>query len=92
MSEVHKQIHINRSGLNAVILEEKYDFKTVQSENVLKDAKNYLRKNYKPSPDCMTKYLYKRIPFIKWIRSYDVRSLFLNDLIGGLTVGVINIP
>ena len=92
MTDTQKQIHINRSGLNAVILEEKYDFKTVQSENVLKGTKNYLKKNYKPSRDCMTRYLYKRIPFIKWIRTYDVRSLFLNDLIGGLTVGVINIP
>lgn len=32
------------------------------------------------------------IPFVSWIRKYRWKSWFLPDMIGGLTVGIMNIP
>ena len=37
-------------------------------------------------------YVMKRIPILKWLPNYNVKSYLLNDCIAGLTVGIMNIP
>ena len=82
----------HRNGINEHALLEKYEFEKFKSENVVKSAANYLKKNYKPSPDCMKRYLFKRIPFLKWCFNYNIKANLLKDIIGGITIGIVNLP
>ena len=76
-----------RPVLNEKILKEKYSFNKLKSNNALVSAKNYCFKYYKPSPNCLASYLLKRVPFFKWIFTYDVKTNLLKDIIAGLTIG-----
>lgn len=81
-----------RPSFNEKAFEEKYTFKPVKSTNVLSSTKNYFKKYYTPSKDCCTSFLLDRLPFIKWLMVYSVRDNLLKDIIGGLTIGVVQIP
>ena len=85
-------LFLNRKELNENTLVEKYSFKPVKSENIIESIGNYLLKYYKPSKGCMKLYLLDRIPFIKWISSYDFKNDLLRDFIAGVTIGIIQIP
>lgn len=61
-------------------------FNNLKSENVLKSTAHYIRKYYTPSVNCGLSYVYKRVPFIKWIQSYDLKKCLVKDLTAGLTV------
>lgn len=76
----------NIEVFNEKTLEEKFTYKKIKSDNVLKSSANYLKKYYKPSPNCMKNYFFKRFPFFEWITKYDVKQNFVKDLIAGLTV------
>ena len=67
-------------------MEDHYNFDNLKTENVLRSTAHYIRKYYTPSPRCGLAYLYKRIPFIKWIQEYNVKEDFVKDLVAGLTV------
>jgi hypothetical protein len=67
-------------------MEDHYNFDNLKTENVLRSTAHYIRKYYTPSPRCGLSYLYKRIPFIKWIQEYNVKEDFVKDLVAGLTV------
>ena len=82
----------HRNSINEHALLEKYEFEKFKSENVVKSAANYLKKNYKPSPDCMKRYLFKRIPFLRWCLNYNIKENLLKDIIGGITIGIVNLP
>ena len=69
--------------------EESYFSQNLKSENVLKSTAHYVRKYYTPSFGCATTFFYKRLPFCKWIQSYDIKKWLLKDLIAGLTVFVL---
>jgi hypothetical protein len=66
-----------------------YYSQNLKSENVLKSTAHYIRKYYTPSFGCATMFFYKRLPFFKWIQSYDIRKWLIKDLIAGLTVFVL---
>jgi hypothetical protein len=68
-------------------LREKYSFSKIPANDALKGSINYVTKRYKPSPICMLNFLYDRIPFIKWIQTYDMKTNLLKDIIAGLTIG-----
>ena len=70
-------------------MEEHFDFENLRTENVFKSTAHYLRKYYTPSASCGLSYLYKRVPFIKWIQDYNIREDFVIDLVTGLTVNII---
>ncbi len=82
----------NRPVMSAKYLEENYDYNEINSQNVVRSAAKYVKKYYKPSKDCFTTFMMKRIPFINWIVNYDIKNALVNDLVGGLTVGVIQVP
>ena len=92
VNTVHEFVYRSRSQLNENVFHEKYSFKPAKSNNVLHDTKNYVLKYYKPSRSCMSTYLFKRIPFLKWIGTYDYKKHFLKDFIAGLTIGIVQIP
>uniref|UniRef100_T1J0G6 STAS domain-containing protein n=1 Tax=Strigamia maritima TaxID=126957 RepID=T1J0G6_STRMM len=44
------------------------------------------------SPRCVWRFVKSRIPMLEWIQYYNIRSNIVNDLIAGLTVGIMHIP
>lgn len=73
-------------------LADAFEYKKINGEDVLGSTANYIKKYYKPSGDCLLNYIFHRIPFLDWIRSYDLRQDLVKDLIAGLTIGVVHIP
>ncbi len=61
---------------------------SIQSENIVKNSLNYVKKYYKPSPICMRNYFFKRLPFFDWVFDYNVKEDLLKDFIAGLTVRI----
>lgn len=84
--------YFNREELNAKDIEEKFEITSPKSDSVWRGTKNYIVKYYKPSGNCMKNFLLDRIPFLKWIQTYDIKENLAKDIIGGLTIGVIHIP
>lgn len=81
-----------RPVLTAKYLESTYEYNELESENVFKSSLNYVKKYYKPSKKCCGNFLFKRIPFLDWLIKYNMKENFLKDIIGGITVGIIQIP
>jgi hypothetical protein len=77
----------DRPILNEKDLQERYSFGKLKSNNALKDAVRYGVKYYKPSGNCMKNFILDRIPFFKWITSYNAKENLLKDVISGLTIG-----
>ena len=69
-------------------LEEEFPFKKLQSENVLRNMGNYIKKYYKPSGQCGKDYFFARFPFFLWITQYEFKSSFIKDLASGITVSL----
>ncbi len=90
-TQSHK-VQINRDGFNEISLHEKYSFQKFKTENVCRSTLNYVNKNYKPSRNCMKRYVSNRLPIIEWVRSYNIKEYLLKDIITGLTIGVVQIP
>ena len=82
----------NRPMLNAKDLKERYTFNKVATNNALKGTLHYMKKRYHPTPMCMLNFIYNRIPFVRWIQTYDVKNNLAKDIIAGLTIGIIHIP
>jgi len=80
------------SRFTAKSLEERFVFNTIEPDNPVKAAANYVVKYYKPTPNCMKNYFFARFPFFDWIRSYSIKDNLLKDTIAGLTIGVVHIP
>jgi hypothetical protein len=93
---IHKNVsyhdYFNRQNLNLKEIDEKYMITPFKSENIFQSTKNYIFKYYKPNKSCMKGFLFNRIPFLKWIRKYNIRDNLAKDIIAGLTIGVIQIP
>jgi len=93
---IHKiptyESYFNREELTIKDIEEKYEVRSPKSDSVWHGTKNYIVKYYKPSGYCMKNFLLDRIPFLKWIQTYDIKENLAKDIIGGLTIGVIHIP
>ena len=84
----HESLNESKTNpdLTEVYLDERYYHQNLKSENLFKNTANYLRKYYTPSVDCGISYLYKRVPFIKWIQTYDAKKCLVKDITAGLTV------
>lgn len=81
-----------RPVLSVKYLQSKYQYNELNSDNVIKSSLNYAKKYYKPSKNCCESYLNKRIPIIEWMRNYNIRENILKDIIGGITVGIVQVP
>ena len=79
---------INIPPYTSKALEEKFPHKKVQSENVVRNTGHYIKKYYKPSPNCMKDYFFDRFPFFFWIAHYDFKGSFVKDLASGITVSL----
>lgn len=57
-----------------------------KSDNALKSTLRYVKKHYKPSGACLTKFLFDRLPLLSWLIHYNVKKYFLKDLLSGIYV------
>jgi hypothetical protein len=73
-------------------LNENLVFKNAKSDNVIRSTVKYVKKYYKPTPNCMKDYILARFPFFLWIFSYDFKENIVKDLMSGITIGVVHIP
>ncbi len=77
---------LHRPAFTSKTLEAKYGFRKVESENLLKNTSNYLKKYYQPNRSCMKNFFFAKFPFFLWIFSYNFKENFMKDLLSGLTV------
>lgn len=82
----------NRQYFNEKTISEKYTFRDVESDNVIRNTKNFIKKNYKPSKLCCRRFFKLRFPLFAWLKVYNIKNNLLKDIIGGLTIGLIEIP
>lgn len=62
--------------------------------SVAEQAKKFFSRYYLPFSSCKNFHLFllRLIPVLDWLPKYNVKENFFGDLIGGLTVGVLNVP
>ncbi|CAF0940342.1 unnamed protein product [Rotaria sp. Silwood1] len=73
-------------------LNERYNLNQDFQESPISGTWNYIKKYYKPTPAFFKRQLFRRIPFIDWIRHYNVKEWLLPDIVSGLTIGIVHIP
>ncbi|CAF1366041.1 unnamed protein product [Didymodactylos carnosus] len=73
-------------------LNEQYQLNQNFSPSPLRGLLNYIKKYYRPSPECLKRNLYHRIPIIEWIQNYNLKEWIGSDIISGLTIGIVHIP
>ncbi len=84
--------YFRRNELNSKEMLDRYDPKPFVPENIFVQTSHYCKKYYKPRKECMKSFILDRLPFLKWLASYDVKEALAKDVIAGMTVGVIQIP
>lgn len=65
--------------------------KEVRNDETLNRAQRYAYVGFRKFPSVAGEYFYEKLPVIQWLPRYQPKWL-LNDLIAGLTVGVMLIP
>ncbi|KHJ96523.1 sulfate permease [Oesophagostomum dentatum] len=55
-------------------------------------AKNKLAKMRIAGKHCHPRFLLDFVPFFKWFPRYNIKENLMNDIIGGLTVGIMHVP
>ena len=73
-------------------LNERYKLNQDFRESTMGGTWNYIKKYYKPTPAFFKRQLFKRIPFLDWIRHYNVKEWLTSDIVSGLTIGIVHIP
>ncbi|CAF4014117.1 unnamed protein product [Adineta steineri] len=73
-------------------LNERYNLNQDFDESPIDGTWNYIKKYYKPTPAFFKRQLFKRIPFLDWIRHYNLKEWLVSDIVSGLTIGIVHIP
>lgn len=70
------------------------NYKREQSEEseIIQAVKNKAQSLCSFDKKCVKKFLYNRIPCIKWLKDYRIKEYLGYDIVAGLTVGVLYIP
>ncbi|EYC23116.1 hypothetical protein Y032_0016g3130 [Ancylostoma ceylanicum] len=55
-------------------------------------AKNKLSKMRLAKEHCHPRFVLDFLPILKWLPRYNIKQNLINDIIGGLTVGIMHIP
>ena len=87
------KVKVNRPVYTQLDFNEKYNFTTEdRSKNVSQQLRQLVHKRCAPSRPCAKKLLLGFFPFISIMRQYSLRRDLFNDIIAGLTVGIMHIP
>jgi hypothetical protein len=73
-------------------LNERYQLNEDFDDSPIGGTWNYIKKYYKPTPAFFKRQLFKRIPFLDWIRHYNIKEWLMADIVSGLTIGIVHIP
>lgn len=87
----HAKVVIDRPIFNQQKLEEGYEV-TVRPQNSLKTTCLKACSKCTCSKKCARNFLYGIFPFLSILRGYSLRADLPNDVISGLTVGIMHIP
>ncbi|CAF0854145.1 unnamed protein product [Adineta ricciae] len=71
---------------------ERYNLNQDFNNSPIDGTWRYIKKYYKPTPEFFKRQLFKRIPFIDWIRRYNLKEWLVPDIVSGLTIGIVHIP
>jgi len=86
-------VKVNRPVYTQLEFRDKYNFTTEgKSKTVSQRLRELARKHCMPSGPCVKKSLLSIFPFIGIMRQYNLRQDIFNDVIAGLTVGIMHIP
>ncbi|CAI2353889.1 unnamed protein product [Caenorhabditis sp. 36 PRJEB53466] len=86
---------VRRGAMNQAQFDEKFDYNKPHIENeVKKQSKKFVRRFYEPFTSCAAfkMFIFDLIPILKWFPEYKWKSDLMADVVGGLTVGVIQVP
>lgn len=86
------KIQIERPFYNQQTFQTRYSFRKLKINTPIRDTKNYLKKKYKPSRNCFKVYINARLPVINLFRKYNIKDNLFKDIVGGLTIGIVQIP
>lgn len=73
-------------------LNERYNLQQDFKDKPWHSTAHYIKKYYTPSPAFFKRQLFKRIPFLDWIRHYNIKEWLLPDIVSGITIGIFHIP
>lgn len=71
------------------MVEERSEEEKKNEDGILKSTINELRRRVRAG--CTKKMLYRRLPFLRWLPTYNSHDAF-GDLVAGITVGLTVIP
>ncbi|KAF1751573.1 hypothetical protein GCK72_018127 [Caenorhabditis remanei] len=86
---------VQRGAMNQVEFDEKFDYSKPHQENEVKrQAKKFAGRFCIPFSSCFAfkLFIFDLIPILKWLPEYNWKSDLTKDFIGGITVGVMQIP
>ncbi|CAJ0933667.1 unnamed protein product, partial [Mesorhabditis belari] len=90
VSDVDEKNYYEKVNKNQYIFDEEFGFiasgKKKKSSEIIQEKLEDVRDYLKPSA------LYGWMPILKWLPKYNVKENLINDVIGGLTVGIMHVP
>ena len=91
--EMHKSltIRVNRPAYTQAEFDEVLEPSQKQRKTIKERIKNTCSK-CACSGSCVKKTVKKAFPFLQILQGYSLKDDFVNDLVSGLTVGVMHIP
>ena len=78
--------------LNDIEFNKKYQTKRIESDHIIKSGVKHLRKHYTPSKECTKEFFFARFPLFTWLFNYNLKENIANDIISGITIGIVHIP
>jgi hypothetical protein len=87
-------LKIDRKTFNYTKFVENYPVNSYDETGtgILPMLSEYYRKNLKPDSTCLKSTVYKRVPALRWLQSYNLKEFLLADIISGITVATVHVP
>lgn len=85
-------MELSRPILNDIEFNKKYQTNRIESDNIVKSGIKHVSKHYKPSGECTKSFILARFPIFTWLLSYNLKENMVNDIISGITIGIVHIP
>ncbi|GAB6022564.1 hypothetical protein CHUAL_006669 [Chamberlinius hualienensis] len=81
-----------RPVIQQKLFNEMYLHNRSPAESAIKKAASYFKNKSTCSGNVAWDFAKRRVPVLSWIPTYDFKINFVNDLVGGLIIGIMQIP